>query len=241
MSILTKAARLLLACVVLLVCSETTRAGDRESTGFKFPKNFVNIGFIHSNLSQPEFPSLRSNWGVALNTTRSYWIGKPIAGKLRLGIDVSWLDLNYTNYKVDMLTFDGYHDNFDVHEIELGLQTGIGAYWALPKSSGIHVFAHYNPCYSASYRGDDDIKGSFGNFLVAGLAVNWKKLGLGIEYRWGKAKYDSVVDKFIDDEEDDYYYDDEDNYNPSHYGKPNASGKIPTTISGFRAFVSLSF
>ena len=40
----------------------------------------------------------------------------------------------------------------------------------------------------------DEFNGSYGTFFSAGGAISYKVISLGIEARWGKTKYQSLVD-----------------------------------------------
>lgn len=223
---------LFLLTVFVGIVSVSAQSGE----SFKAPTKFTNIAFVNTTMKQSGFPDLKSNWGVSLTNGHSYYLHKPINGRLRFGIDVAWIDVNYQNYKVEMLTWEGFQEDFTIQEVELGLQLGAGAHYSFNNRMGVHASVRYNPCYSMLYRGDD-FQGSFGNFLVAGVSVHYRFIGLGIEGRFGKAKYKSYLDP--DNEDDDS---DGSGYDaPAHGAAAGKDGKISSKFAGFRAYVSFAF
>lgn len=192
--------------------------------------SFTNLGFINTRMRQDGFPKLKSNFGLSLEKGHSYYLWKPMNGRLGLGIDAVWTALNYTNYKINMLTQSGDMDNYSIHEMEVGLQAGLGVNFCITKHLGVHLSGRYFPCYSMLYDGDR-FQGAFGNFGIASLSVNYRFIGLGIEARFGRAKYKNILD--LDPEDYDLDYDE---------GAPiEGNKKIKTTFTGFCAFVVFHF
>lgn len=219
------------AIAMLIGCAAQAEPGE-----FKVKTGGTSIGFVQTTMKQDGLPDLKSNWGVSLTKSKSYYIGKPmVGGRLRLGVDVAFTDINYTNYKIDWRFPTDYWeygspDNFDrpttIHEFEIGIQAGLGVNYSITRLLNLHATARYVPCFAGMYDGDD-FSGAFGNFGVAGLTVNYGMIGLGIEYRFGRAKYKSLVSLSDDDEYDE--------------GWRDSDRKIKTTFSGLRALVVFHF
>ena len=83
--------------------------------------------------------------------------------------------------------------------LEIG--TAIGVSVTVNPYDHIKVSGHFRviPSYSMLYAAED-FSSSYGTFFSAGGAIAWKAISLGIEGRWGKAKYNSVFN--VDDMEE---------------------------------------
>lgn len=227
---LTPSFRLLCLALLLLAGSLAyAQEGD-----FKVKSSSTSIGFVQTTMKQDGLPDLKSNWGLSLTKSHSYYIGKPmVEGRLRLGVDVAFTDINYTNYKIDWRFPTDYWeygspDDADypttIHEFEVGVQVGLGVNYSITRLLNLHATARYVPCFAGLYDGDD-FSGAFGNFGVAGLTVNYGIIGVGIEYRFGGAKYKNLI-SISDIAEGAHHNDDR---------------KIKTTFSGLRALVVFHF
>ena len=65
---------------------------------------YVNLSFVSQKLDFGEGEKLKSRFGAAFTTGRSYYLHKkPVAGMIRFGIDATWIDLSYANYSRDRL------------------------------------------------------------------------------------------------------------------------------------------
>lgn len=229
------AATLRMGCVSVAIFAACAAHGQDD--GFKVKAGATSIGFVQTTMKQDGLPDLKSNWGLSLTKSHSYYIGKPLAGgRLRLGVDVAFTDINYTNYKIDWRFPTDYweyaspDDNewpSTIHELEIGIQAGLGVNYSITRLLNLHATARYVPCFAGMYDGDD-FSGAFGNFGVAGLTVNYGMIGLGLEYRFGGAKYKSLLSlSDLDSEEGESVRD--------------SDRKIKTTFSGLRALVVLHF
>ena len=75
-------------------------AQDRAS--WKVPTTYLNIGYVESKLKQDDWEQLKSDWGASITIGKTFFLHKkPIANFIRLGIDATWFDLTYANYKLD--------------------------------------------------------------------------------------------------------------------------------------------
>mgnify|MGYP002747171710 CR=1 FL=1 len=212
-----------------------------QSDPIKVRKSSLSVGFVNSTLKQDGFPELKSNYGASLTLASSYYFWTLANNHLRFGADLSFCDITYTNYKVEMKMFDGSVHNYGIHEAEFGIQAGIGIDYAITQKVGLHATARYAPSYSllhSDYNGlnPSETVGSFGNFFVGGLTLRYRRIGLGIEARFGQTKYKKLFN-FDDDEDDEVLS----SGNNSHIGQANDKGKINSKIKGFRSFITLYF
>lgn len=213
---------------------------SQEYDEIRVRKSSINIGFVNSTLKQEGFPDLKSNYGVSLTFSHSYYFWTLANDHLRFGLDISFCDLTYTNYRVEMKMFEGGVQKYGIHEAEFGLQAGLAIDYAINSKVGLHLTARYSPNYSllhCDYNGLDvsETVGSFGNFFVGGLTVRYRRIGVGFEDRLGRAKYKNL---FNFEEDEDYGYVPDKN---SHIGATDDNGKIKSNIDGFRTYLTLYF
>ncbi len=68
---------------------------DSGDTAFKARKKFTQIGYSYNTFSRKDGAELKNNTGISFTSGRSYYLHKPIGGRLRIGLDWVWTDLNY--------------------------------------------------------------------------------------------------------------------------------------------------
>ena len=189
---------------------------------------YFNISYVSQSLTQKDVNGTwRSSYGLALTNGRTYYLHKkPILGMIKFGIDWSFFDINFSKYSDNWGFFNGdygystdgnygggdywYPEDYgneygygiepeDVYQAEIG--TAIGVSVTVNPYDHIKVSGHFRviPSYSMLYAAED-FSSSYGTFFSAGGAIAWKAISLGIEGRWGKAKYNSVFN--VDDMEE---------------------------------------
>lgn len=151
-------------------------------------KKYINLGFINTTMSQDGRPDLKSNYGVSFAVGRTFYLHKPIRGVLRFGINVTWLDVNYTNYKIKHITY-WRTDNYTHHQGEVSMHVGPSITYKPIDKLDIQGYFRYAPSFSALYA-DDAFYGNYATFFVAGTSVSYGAIGLGIESRFGRCKYE---------------------------------------------------
>lgn len=86
---------------------------------------YVNLSFVSQKLDFGEGEKLKSRFGAAFTTGRSYYLHKkPVAGMIRFGIDATWIDLSYANYSREETYDDGYGTEIEkltAHQAEIGM------------------------------------------------------------------------------------------------------------------------
>lgn len=188
---------------------------------------FTNIGFSAITMKQEGQPKLKSDIGVNLTKGATYYLHKPIAHRLRFGIEAVWADITYSNYKVTYVDLDNpeYNDKTNMHGLEISMQVGPAVNFNVHRNSELHGYFRYAPSFSGFYNGDE-FEAGFANFFVGGASISWKCIGVGVEARFGSAKYKSY---FSSSDEGDFL---------EGLSKP---GKIKTNFSGCRAYVTFRF
>lgn len=194
----------------------------RNKAIWKDRAKYFNIAYASQSLTWEDVNGTwKSKIGVGLTSGKTYYLHKkPILGMIKFGIDWSYLDLNfgmydnkyvfpdrYTedeegNYYSSGNSSDGWDSNDtddeedesgDWYQAEIGMQVGPSVTINPIGHLKVSGYFRYAPCASVLYV-DDEVSCSFASFFVCGGAVSYKAISLGVEGRWGSAKYKSVVD-----------------------------------------------
>lgn len=213
---------------------------------------YRSIAFVKQTLTeQSDEPwKWKSDFGVAVTMGRTYYLHhKPLFGMLKFGIDWTYFDVNYAKYSSpEMVTapFDeevgfppiygdeGGDGDMDLgcHQLEIGMQVGpsvtinpvdhlmVNGYFRFaPSASGIVI--------------NEEASINYASFFTAGGSVSYKLISLGVEARWGKAKYKNY--SFADDYEEGF---DEEDFTGSDV---ISKSKKKYKTSSVRFFISFRF
>lgn len=187
---------------------------------------YFNIYYVNQSITQEDIDGTwKNDFGVALAMGKTFYLHKkPILGMIKFGIDWSYFDLNFAKYTDNWGFFNGdaeyyggggnyyydygygYTDDSyygiepeDIYQAEIGTAIGVSVtvnpYDHIKAAGYFRVVPSYSMLYAA-----EDFSGSYGTFFLAGGSVAYKAISLGIEARWGKAKYDSMLN--LDDLDD---------------------------------------
>ncbi|NGM72459.1 hypothetical protein [Sphingobacterium sp. SGL-16] len=141
---------------------------------------------------------MKSDFGAFYSSGKTYFVHpQPIAKLLHFGIDVTFLDLNYTKY-MELVEGEyqdeegnwetGGEEKLITHKAEVGLQVGPSVHLKLPEGIGVSGYFRYAPSYSFLYY-DEEFSSGFANMFTSGLTFNYKVFGVGVETSWGKTKH----------------------------------------------------
>lgn len=180
---------------------------------------FMNIAYVNQSItdeSQDQKVKYKSQFGVSFNLGNTYYLHRAIAGVLRFGLDAVWTDINYAKYKdanIDLnipdsgnINEEDINGDYDLGEFDLGmhqLEVGIGLGPAVNvapfgkktnglKSLRVQAYFHFLPSYSAlimTEDGETSVHHGFCPMFTAGGNIQYKIISLGVEARWGSAKY----------------------------------------------------
>lgn len=193
----------------------SSSAKAEENNIWNRTKTF-NFGYVMSEWKPEGCEAFKPNYGFNLSLTKTYLLHKEaIGGFLKFGIDASWFDITYDNYKAspDWLDFiDGNHDipdypsegeidtpNLGSHQIDLALGVGISANFApFASNSGdinklrAKIYCRFLPSFSGMIISEPDdtrFNHAFVPYISFGGQVQWKVLSVFVEGRWGSANY----------------------------------------------------
>lgn len=226
---------LLSACVL----TATAQGTERRPVGDWRPK-YRNLNFNTEKMIFSDNSSIKSEFGAAFTAGRTYYLHRtPILRMIRIGLDATWFDINYANYKQKW--FDGNdfsdrgNDFFDdeeidddgeikntIHKGEIGLHVGPSVTVNPLGKLGVHVYFRYAPTFAMMYN-DGAFRGNYVSMFVTGASVSYGIIGVGIEKRWGTGKYKTL---FGGDDLSDLF------------GDYISTGPMKIKTSGMRAYLS---
>lgn len=189
-------------------------------------KAYNNFSYAMQELYEPSTGILigEADWGAAFTKGRTYNLHKPIANFLVFGLDATWLDLNYAQYKTSKLG-DGLHQA-DISIMGIGPSVNLYPVGKL----GIHGYIRYNPTYATFFNEDfSTALGGYSSVMVSGGSISYGVISLGAEARWGTGKYKDLVGKLVDKE----------NVELDELFGGDSQSKIKT--SGVRVYISFRF
>lgn len=204
-------------CLLLSLLFVSMAAWCEDNAQADKPRNkYFNIGFSRSKLNQDDFPQLKSKWGAALNVGKTFYLHKkPVLKFLRFGIDATWFDLTYGQYKVETIV-----DRETFHHAEAAMQVGPSVTFTPISGLNVNAYFRYAPTFSALYcPADNHYDLGYATRLVGGASVTYKFIGVGIESRFGWSK----VDEF------------------SQFLGYGGDDRESTKLTGFRVYISFRY
>ncbi len=171
------------------------------------------------------------DYAVGMQWGKTYYMhSKPIAGRIKIGIDVNWIDLSFAQYKdpledlkntEEVKTRNNWYDDFygeeeecdeeidfGLQQIDLGVAIGPSITYNPVGHLKIAAYFHYIPTMSATLLNSEASTGYVGNMSL-GMTVSHKSLYIGFESRWGTGKYSQFdAEDFESDFESEGDYED---------------------------------
>lgn len=156
--------------------------------------NYMNLGITLSQINQRGVSSLKNYGGVCWSIGKTFYVdGVRISDNVLFGIDATWLDFNYAGYKVKHNTYSST-DIYNYDQLDFAVQVGPSFTYSPTYDVDIHGYCRYAPSYSLLLLGHESYS-SLGHFVVFGLNVSYRAIGLGLEGRLGSSKYHNWVDQ----------------------------------------------
>lgn len=222
------------------------------------------LGFSSSSWTPKGCAAFKPNYGFSMSLNNTYFVHKnPIAGMLKFGIEATWFDLNYVNYKAnpDWSAFinddydpdygynPGWYEdeeldepNLGSHQLDVALGVGVSAHIA-PFSSfdsalnelRAKVYCNFLPSFSAMLISEpDDTRFNY-------AFVPYVTFGMQVQWKvlslFVEGRWGSANYKIGGlDDSGDYDYDDDFNISDAiHFDK------ISCKNAGVRVGIGLSF
>ena len=103
--------------ILILGIAFLLTAAAAAAQGTDFHRKYRNFSWSQNTMASGG-DKQKSELGFAFTSGRTYFLhGKPIAGLLKVGIDATWADINYTKYEDIRLGEDGPADAY-WHQLE---------------------------------------------------------------------------------------------------------------------------
>lgn len=163
--------------------------GQTKVSGAPKYSRYFNVAYSKQKIKFDDADSwLKNDYGVSLTRGRTYYVAEPVKDLLRVGIDWTVFDLNFSGYSYEypVSLYDEEKEN--IYQGEVGME--VGPSLTVTPVSGLMVngYVRYAPSFSCYYSDSDDFHCNYGSFFVAGAAVAWRTISLGVEGRWGRTK-----------------------------------------------------
>lgn len=185
---------------------------------------YRNIAFVKQSLQEEGGTGEKwnSDFAFALTMGRTYYLHrKPILNMIKLGIDWTYMDLNYANYgKISEYALEGGDNSSNIpnpeypyeekdedlnigrHQFEYSMHVGPSITINPIDHLKVNAYFRYAPTFSGILI-DDDFSCNYASFFVSGASISYKLISFGIEGRWGKAKYNNFsMNEFTEEDLD---------------------------------------
>lgn len=172
-------------------------AASAQTAEFKAPKrHYINLAYATQQLKFDPFTigdyttepvSVKSDQAFAAEFGTTYFFNgkKPIAGMVRIGLDWSYLDVQYASFKAD---------EADAHFVNIGMQVGPSVTVTPVQNLHLKAYVHYAPSAAAfSPEGFDNIKFGYAGYVTGGVQASYRFITLGVEMRAGWSKMNMVT------------------------------------------------
>lgn len=174
--------------IFTLFLSTTIQAQEQEKVPEKV-KETKKLPKLRSKYTNLSYVSKKSsdlrNYGAAFTAGKTFYLHKkPILGLLRIGLDATWVDFNYTNYGIGSYKF---------HQADVAVQLGASLTVTLLRRLNINAYFRVAPTYSAGFS-SDNVSSGYSTYFVTGGSVSYGVIGLGAEYRFNNTKKLDMTD-----------------------------------------------
>ncbi len=165
-----------LLVIMAVLCALTATAQDEKVIKVRRPK-YVALGYVlQQDVTLASGEVIKPEFGAMLNRGRTFYLHKkPIGNFLNIGIDATWIDLNYAMYKPFETT---------LHQAEIAMQVGPSITITPVKRLQLHLYGRFAPTFALRYDGDA-VGGNYASMFVAGGNLSFGFFGVGAEYRKG--------------------------------------------------------
>ena len=166
-----------LLVIMAVLCGLTAMAQSENTIKVRRPK-YTTLGYVlQQDVTLALGEVIKPEFGAMINRGRTFYLHKkPIANFLNIGIDATWIDLNYAMYKPFAET--------TLHQAELAMQVGPSLTFTPVKRLQVHLYGRYAPTFAMRYD-SDQFGGNYASIFVAGGNLSFGFFGVGAEYRWG--------------------------------------------------------
>lgn len=183
--------------------------------------SYVNFGYTYDQKYKyvDEGIEFKSKWGFSFQAGNSFQLPRhAIADYVKIGIDATWFDLSATRYDTpeyngeipgdfdfsDLGSIGDWATKNDMYQVTAGMGIGLSLHVAPFTHLGagaqplrVQGFCRFVPSYSAIVAKIDDdteVSGAFCPIMSYGFGIDYRAIGVGMEFRSGEAKYKNFID-----------------------------------------------
>ena len=133
---------------------------------------YVTLGYVlQQDVTLASGEVIKPEFGAMLNRGRTFYLHKkPIANFLNIGIDATWIDMNYAMYKPQTL-------ESALHQAELAVQVGPSFTFTPVKRLQVHLYGRFAPTFALRYDGET-VGGNYASMFVAGGNLSFGFFGV---------------------------------------------------------------
>ena len=167
-----------LLVIMAVLCGLTAMAQNESEIKTRRPK-YVTLGYVlQQDVTLASGEVIKPDFGAMINRGRTFYLHKkPIANFLNIGIDATWIDVNYAMYKKSLT-------DMTLHQAELAMQVGPSLTFTPVKRLQVHLYGRYAPTFAMRFDGEQ-FGGNYATMFVAGGNLSFGFFGVGAEYRMG--------------------------------------------------------
>ena len=177
---------LILSLLLSLVLSLNAQDKKKRSV-------YLNLGYAiqHFESKETRFLTLNSDYAVSFTLGKTFYLHKkPILKCIKLGIDWTFLDLNFADYTKSFQN-DYWVDKSHFYQIDAGMHLGLSITLNPVKGLNFNGYFRYAPSFSSFYNREfKPYEYNYAGYFVSGLGISYKVISLGVERRWGNAIYE---------------------------------------------------
>ena len=179
-----KKIKFLVIIFLILSIVRNVNAQDNEPRA-----KYLNLNYMKATMESGGV-KVKSDYSAGLTAGRTFYVHKnPLAGMIRIGIDWSYLDLNFSQFSNEYID-EEYVDEYKNYKIEAGMQVGPSVTISPVQNLHFNAYARFAPCYSGMVDSDfEKVSSAYASFFVTGASVSYSVISLGLENRWGTTTY----------------------------------------------------
>ena len=153
-----------LLVIMAVLCGLTAMAQNESEIKTRRPK-YVTLGYVlQQDVTLASGEVIKPDFGAMINRGRTFYLHKkPIANFLNIGIDATWIDVNYAMYKKSLT-------DMTLHQAELAMQVGPSLTFTPVKRLQVHLYGRYAPTFAMRFDGEQ-FGGNYATMFVAGGIV----------------------------------------------------------------------
>lgn len=145
----------------------------------------IRAGYSFNAIGNEWMPALQSNWGANIAAEKTFFLNK--GDIIRLGIDATWMDLNYAFYKIIYNT-GNTPELYSCHQSAISVGLGLSL-WLFPSSDfKIRGYGGFAPTYSYLYA-QNTLYGGYASIYKGGISFIYKSIGIDLQGNKGICDY----------------------------------------------------